>query len=73
MRVGLPKIPIGLAQARSLLLCRERFEEGAREGLVYFLPKTNEGEIVVGICLREDDMRFLRDDEEVGRYAVYIG
>ena len=31
---------------------RPRFSEGAREGLVYFLPKTLHGEIVVGVWLK---------------------
>ena len=52
---------------------RPRFVEGAREGLVYFLPKTLEGEIVVGVCLRDEVLQSLKQDGEIGRYATYIG
>lgn len=52
---------------------RPRFLEGAREGLVYFLPKSRDGSIVVGICLREDDMKRMRLDGEVGRWSRWIG
>ncbi|KAL2126542.1 hypothetical protein VTI74DRAFT_713 [Chaetomium olivicolor] len=43
------------------------------ESLVYLMPKTPEGEIVVGICLREDDMTELRSDTNFSSHATYIG
>lgn len=52
---------------------RPRFVNGAREGLVYFLPKGRDGSIVVGICLREEDMERLRMDEEVRRWSQWVG
>lgn len=52
---------------------RPRFMTGAREGLVYFLPKGRDGSIVVGICLREEDMEPLSMDEEVLRWSKWIG
>lgn len=52
---------------------RPRFGNGAREGLVYFLPKGRDGSIVVGICLRDEDMERLRKDEQVLRWATWIG
>lgn len=52
---------------------RPRFGNGAREGLVYFLPKGGDGSIVVGICLRHEDMERLRRDKEVLRWATWIG
>jgi hypothetical protein len=52
---------------------RPRFAEGAREGLVYFLPKTLEGEIAVGVCLRDGDLERLRGDEEFARFGSYVG
>jgi hypothetical protein len=45
---------------RPVAVRRPRFTEGAREGLVYFLPKTLDGEIAVAICLRHDDMERLK-------------
>ncbi|KIV86612.1 hypothetical protein PV11_02212 [Exophiala sideris] len=52
---------------------RPRFAQGAREGLVYFLPKALDGEIAVGICLRTDDMERLRTEEEFVRFGTCIG
>lgn len=52
---------------------RPKFGNGSREGLVYFLPKGRDGSIVVGICLRDEDMERLRTDEEVLRWATWIG
>lgn len=43
------------------------------ESLLYLMPKALDGEIAVGICLRDEDMERLRADEEFGRYATYIG
>lgn len=52
---------------------RPQFVEGSREGLVYFLPKTLEGDIAVGVCLTEDDLGRLREDNDFAKYADYIG
>ena len=52
---------------------RPRFAEGAREGLVYFLPKRLDGEIVVGICLREEDLERLKGDQQFAKFGTYIG
>lgn len=52
---------------------RPRFQEGAREGLVYFLPRTRDGEIVVGICLVEEDMQRLKRSPQVTRWSRWIG
>jgi trichothecene 3-O-acetyltransferase len=52
---------------------RPRFEHGAREGLVYFLPKGRDKSIVVAICLRGEDMDRLRTDKEFLDWATWIG
>lgn len=52
---------------------RPKFMNGAREGLVYFLPKGRDGDIVVGVCLREEDMERLRMDGEVIQWSRWIG
>jgi trichothecene 3-O-acetyltransferase len=52
---------------------RPRFMDGAREGLVYLLPKALDGEIAVGICLRDADLEILKTDEVFVKYATYIG
>lgn len=43
------------------------------ESLIYFMPKTPNGEIAVAICLRDEDMERLRADEEFAMYGRYIG
>lgn len=43
------------------------------ESVMYLLPKTPEGEIVVAVCLCQIDMDRSREDEEFGNYAGYIG
>ena len=43
------------------------------ESLIYLMPKTRDGDIAVGLCLRDEDMERLRADEEFAKYARYIG
>ncbi|KAK0645404.1 transferase family-domain-containing protein [Cercophora newfieldiana] len=43
------------------------------EGLGYLSPKHPTGEIVLAVCLREDDMQALRGDTEWTRHAVWVG
>ena len=43
------------------------------ESLIYLMPKRLDGEITVGICLRNEDMERLRVDEEFAKYGKYIG
>lgn len=43
------------------------------QGLLYFLPETGDGDIDVLLCLRDDEIRVLREDVEWCQYAEYIG
>ncbi|KAK3364550.1 transferase family-domain-containing protein [Lasiosphaeria hispida] len=43
------------------------------EGLGYLMPRHPSGQIVLAVCLGEEDMAAVRMDEEFGRYATYIG
>jgi hypothetical protein len=43
------------------------------ESVVYLLPKALDGEIVAGLCLRDDDMEKLKVDKEFMKYGQYIG
>jgi len=43
------------------------------EGVVYLLPKALDGEIVAGLCLRDDDMEKLKVDKEFLKYGQYNG
>lgn len=52
---------------------RPRFTDGSRDGLVYFLPKSLDDEIVVGVCLRYEDMERLKKDEEFLSFGTFLG
>ncbi|KDR66917.1 hypothetical protein GALMADRAFT_80397 [Galerina marginata CBS 339.88] len=43
------------------------------ESMTVMMPKTPDGEIVVSIPLREEDMERLKADEEFMKYATHIG
>ena len=42
------------------------------ESLVYLMPKKEDGEIAVGICLRDEDMERLKVDEEFVEFCKYV-
>ena len=50
---------------------RPRFD--TVESLVYLLPRASNGEIAVGMCLRDEDLERLKADESFAKYAKYIG
>ncbi|OKL58174.1 hypothetical protein UA08_06415 [Talaromyces atroroseus] len=52
---------------------RPRFAEGSREGLVYFLPKTLKGDIVVGVCLGDEDLERLKEDQDFIQFGKFVG
>lgn len=66
-------VDFGPLLGRAEAVRRPRFREGAREGLVYLLPRARDGEVVAGVCLVEEDMARLRASPEVGRWARWIG
>ncbi|KAJ0119643.1 trichothecene 3-o-acetyltransferase [Diaporthe amygdali] len=43
------------------------------EGLLYFMPKTIDGDVDVAVCLRVEDIQTLRNDEEFLKYGSYVG
>lgn len=43
------------------------------EGLIYFMPRTDAGDIDVAVCLREEDIDRLRVDEVLAKYGKYVG
>lgn len=43
------------------------------EGLIYIMPRSPRGEMVVALCLRDDDWESLNADEGWTKYATYIG
>ncbi|KAL7926090.1 transferase family domain-containing protein [Trichoderma austrokoningii] len=50
---------------------RHRFKP--MEGLIYYMPKTDAGDIDVAVCLREEDIERLREDEILAKYGKYVG
>lgn len=58
---------------RPVAVRRPRFAHGAREGLVYFLPRAPDGEVLVGVCLAAEDLERLKRDEAFGRWARFVG
>lgn len=43
------------------------------ESLLYFMPKTAEGDVEIAACLRSDDIQTLKNDEEFLEYGSYVG
>lgn len=60
---------LGLGKPESVR--RPQFEPV--ESLIYLMPRALDGEIAVGICLRDEDMERLKADEEFAKYGRYIG
>lgn len=60
---------LGLGQPEAVR--RPRFEPV--ESLIYLMPRAPDGEIAVGLCLRDEDMERLRADEQFGMYARFVG
>ena len=42
------------------------------ESLIYLMPKTLDGEIAVGMCLRDEDLENLKADNEFTKYGEFI-
>lgn len=81
-----PRVDLAVSSYTNLRSCGESFGPllgtpvAARRprmapypSLLYLMPRDAEGGIAVAACLAEDDIMFLRRDEEMARYAVYIG
>lgn len=60
---------LGLGSPRSV----RRPEFTAVESLLYILPKANNGDIAVALCLCDSDMEALRQDKQLQKYAHYLG
>jgi hypothetical protein len=43
------------------------------ESLIYLMPKRIDGEISVAVCLRDEDLERLKEDEEFVKYGIYLG
>jgi len=43
------------------------------ESLMYIMPRDRDGSIVVAMCLRDEDVKRLREDEEWTKFVEYVG
>jgi hypothetical protein len=64
-------LDFGLGLGKPEAVRRPRF--GPNRTLIYFMPKTLDGEIAVGIFTREEDMERLKTDDEFMQYADFVG
>lgn len=70
--LGLNQTDFGVVLGGSPLFSkRPRFTP--LESLMYFMPKTSEGNVDVACCLRTEDIGNLRRDEKFLKYAEYVG
>lgn len=65
------KLDFNLGLGKPEAVRRPQFEPV--ESLIYLMPRTLDGEIVVAICLRDEDMERLRADKEFTKHGRYIG
>ncbi|KAI0161589.1 putative trichothecene 3-O-acetyltransferase [Xylariaceae sp. FL1272] len=65
------ELDFGLGLGTPGMVRRPRFD--AFQGLVYLLPKRQDGEIGVSVCLGEEDILILRRDEEFVGLAKPVG
>ncbi|KAI1426155.1 transferase [Xylaria sp. FL1777] len=65
------QLDFGLGLGLPLAVRRPRFD--SLPGLVYFTPKTLDGDIGVAICLSSDEIEALTTDDEFLKHAKHIG
>ncbi|KAI8634252.1 putative trichothecene 3-O-acetyltransferase [Xylariaceae sp. FL1651] len=65
------QLDFGLGLGKPQAVRRPRFD--GFQGLVYFMPRTLDGDIGVAMCLNADDMEMLRADNEFSNYAIHTG
>lgn len=70
---GLYDLDFGPLLEKPEVVRRPRFVDGAREGLMYFLPKDRDGEIVVGVCQMSVDLQQLMRLGEAKGWWRWIG
>ncbi|KAK5629005.1 hypothetical protein RRF57_004720 [Xylaria bambusicola] len=65
------QLDFGLGLGEPQAVRRPRFD--SLPGLVYFTPKTRDGDLGVAICLSIDDTKALMMDREFLKYGIHIG
>lgn len=70
--LGLNEIDFGsVLGGKPVFTKRPRF--APIEGLLYFMPRTADGDVEVAACLRSDDIQTVKNDEEFLKYGSYVG
>ncbi|KAL1881272.1 hypothetical protein Daus18300_001124 [Diaporthe australafricana] len=70
--LGLNQIDFGnVLGGKPLFSKRPRF--APIEGLLYFMPRTDDGDVDVACCLRSEDIETLKKDAEFLKYGAYVG
>jgi hypothetical protein len=70
-KVGCWEYDFGFGLGKPESVRRPRFEPF--ESLMYFMPKSPDGEVTAMISLRDEDMERLKADEAWTKYGQYIG
>ncbi|KAH6686620.1 transferase family-domain-containing protein [Plectosphaerella plurivora] len=70
-RIDSYELEFGLGLGKPVSVRRPKFIHV--ESLGYLLPRARNGDMSVAICLREEEMKALQEDEEWVRYARYVG
>ncbi|KAG8170171.1 hypothetical protein KVR01_000916 [Diaporthe batatas] len=70
--LGLNEIDFGnVLGGRPVFTKRPRF--APIESLLYFMPRTADGDVEIAACLRSDDIQTLKSDETFLEYGSYVG
>ncbi|KAK6597043.1 trichothecene 3-O-acetyltransferase [Botrytis cinerea] len=70
-KIGIYDLDFNLGLGKPEAVRRPRFN--TVQSLMFLMPKTLDGEIAAAICLRDDDLNRLQEDNEFRKYGVYIG
>lgn len=70
-KVSLYDVDFNLGLGKPKSVRRPRFI--SLESLIYFMPRSSRGEMVVALCLRDKDWECLNADKEWTNYATHIG
>ncbi|KAI1389675.1 trichothecene 3-O-acetyltransferase [Hypoxylon trugodes] len=73
VKTGCYGLDFGLGLGKPESVRRPRLMPLALDSLVYLLPKAPSGEIVIAICLRDEDMTKLKADETFAKYGRFGG
>lgn len=71
VKVNCYDLDFGLRLGKPEVVRRQQFVPV--ESLFCLMPKKRDGEIAVALCLRDEDLEKLRDDNGFARYGSFVG